>query len=57
MYAKYTELAENNNREELMAEYEKLMTKVVDEDTENVIKLDDIKENKFNNKNYKNNKK
>lgn len=37
MYAKYTELAENNNREELMAEYEKLMTKVVDEDTENVL--------------------
>lgn len=37
MYAKYTELAENNKREELMAEYEKLMTKVVDEDTENVL--------------------
>lgn len=30
---------------------------LLDEDTENVIKLDDTKENKYNNKNYKNNKK
>lgn len=37
MYAKYTELAENNMYEELMTEYEELMTKVVDEDTENIL--------------------
>lgn len=37
MYIKYTELAENNKREELMSKYEELMTKVVDENAENVL--------------------
>lgn len=37
MFAKYNVLAENNKREELLAIYEELMTKVIDEDVENVL--------------------
>ena len=37
MFDKYTKLAESNNQEELIAKYEELMTKVVDEDAENVL--------------------
>ncbi len=37
MFAKYSELAENNKHEELMNKYEELMTKVVDEDAQNVL--------------------
>lgn len=34
---KYTELAQNNKHEELMAEYEQLVAKIIDEEAENVL--------------------
>lgn len=37
MFVKYTELAKSNKHEELMVKYEELMTKIVDEDAENVL--------------------